>query len=79
MATWSFIVVSEHTELGVTLVTWPLATSLATPGHCGAGGVTFIPTVSPAPAPGTLLLLLLALLLLRSQHVSWRDSGWDER
>ena len=42
MATWSFIVVSEHTELGVTLVTWPLATSLATPGHCGAGGVTFI-------------------------------------
>ena len=35
MVTWSFIVVSEHTELGVTLATshQPLATSLATPGH----------------------------------------------
>ena len=78
MATWSFIVVSEHTELGVTLVTWPLATSLATPGTVVLEVLHSSPTVSPAPAPGTLLLLLL-LLLLRSQHLSCRDTGWDER
>ena len=64
MATWSFIVVSEHTERGVTLVTWPLARPyLAT---VVLEVLHSSPTVSPAPAPGTLLLLLL-LLLLRSQ------------
>ena len=65
MATWSFIVVSEHTELGVTLVTWPLAWP-----HLATVVLEVLhssPTVSPAPAPGTLLLLLLLLLLLRSQ------------
>ena len=51
MVTWSFIVVSEHTERGVTLVTWPparphLATVVLEVLHSS-------PTVSPAPAPGT--------------------------